>query len=58
MMMNDKKCYQCGKPILPAPPEEEEKALRELKDNFGPAWRPEDCDVFCDDCYEKFMKGN
>ncbi len=34
----------------------EAEALEEMKQNFGAAFKKDDCDVICDDCYKKFME--
>ena len=33
----------------------EEEAEKELQENF-PGFKKEECEVVCDDCYERFMK--
>lgn len=35
----------------------EGEKIAELEANFGPGHKPEDCDLVCDDCYEKFLAG-
>lgn len=45
-------CYQCGG-VFDMPKDWTDKdAEKELAENF-PEWNKEDCEVVCDDCYNK-----
>lgn len=53
MKNNQFQCYKCKGYFDEGP---EEKALKELRENFSKECKPENCEVFCDDCYKDFMK--
>lgn len=46
------KCAMCRGPL--SEESDEEKMRAELHENF-PGFEPEDCDVICDDCYQKHI---
>jgi hypothetical protein len=56
MKTNEYKCYQCGNIFQSEQTEEE--ALKELDEQFGEGFLPEDCEVICDDCYNKISQHN
>lgn len=53
---NTFKCAVCKGVFSKETPEEE--ALAELHQNFGDNVSLEECDVVCDNCYNKIMREN
>ena len=51
--MKQFQCYKCKEYFDEG---SEEKAVQELKKNFGKAFEPKDCEAFCDNCYKEFME--
>jgi len=33
----------------------EDQEIAQLEDEFGEGWMPDDCDVVCDDCFQKYF---
>ena len=46
-------CDECGKVFESE--DSDEKAVLELRSNFGPNVKVEDCGVVCDECYANIM---
>ena len=51
-MVGDKyQCAICGDVFYKKLTEDQE--ISQLEDEFGDGWLPEDCDIVCDDCFQK-----
>ncbi len=54
MNNNQFKCAVCGNIYDKELTEEE--AIEQLKEEFGECLTPDDCELVCDDCYNKIFK--
>lgn len=46
-------CAMCKGEFVKEVPDEE--AMAEMRENFGKGFKQEDCDIVCDDCYNKMF---
>ena len=51
MKANEYKCSICKQVFEKGLTEEE--AVKQLEEEFGSCWKPEDCSLICDDCYKE-----
>lgn len=54
MKANEYRCAVCGNIYEKGLTEEE--AVAQFKEEFGENYQPEDCELVCDDCYNKIFR--
>jgi len=54
MKANEFKCAVCETVFKKGLTEKE--AVKQLEEEFGKGWKPEDCESVCNDCYKKMFR--
>ena len=50
---NEYRCAICGEVFIKGLTDDETE--QQLEEEFGSSWTPDDCELVCDDCYQKMF---